>query len=141
MTRGQKIFAWSYGGATALSALAFIAIALLLAFGSTGCGTEKSSIVGPGAVLEDGLTVLPAGAYIRTIEYDGKLVKAWIVDADRNAPHGQPYKVIMILDYPCGAVGPLPEGHGRDCTDTNTPSDEPPTSSTDRKAGDPTADD
>ena len=133
----RRLFSFGYVGAVGLAGAFFFAVFLLVLFGATGCDTNKSHMpLAP--VLEDGVTVLPAGAYIRTIEYEGGTVKAWVVDG--RGPHGQPYKVIMVLDYPCGAVGPIPAGHGRDCTDTDTPSDEPPANPA-RWMGDPTADD
>jgi len=120
-------------------------LAVVAAVAITGCDTG-SSTTGFKPVLEDGVTVLPSGAYLAEIpsaghvrdEYVGDTVKAWIID-DPRGPHAAPYKVIMVLDYPCGAVGPLPEGHGRDCTDdpNGTPSDEPNPA---RRIGDPTAD-
>lgn len=120
---------------------------VLMMVGALGCDTDRGTPVGP--VLEDGVTVLPSGAYISEIPaqglvregYVGDTVKAWIID-DPRGPQAAPYKVIMVLDYPCGAVGPLPEGHGRDCTDdpNGTPSDEPPANPA-RWFGDPTSDD
>jgi hypothetical protein len=135
MTRGQKVVAYGYGGLTGFSALVFIALFIVIAFGSTGCDTNKSSLVGP---TREQVTVTPAGAYV---EIEGKMQKALVENdpAGRWAINGVSVKVIMVLDYPCGFIGPLPEGHGRDCTDdpNGTPSDEPPTA---RYIGDPTTD-
>lgn len=133
MTRGQKVFAFGYAGLTGLSALIFVGLFIVIAL--SGCGTAKESLVGP-AVSSGAVVSASSGAYIRTIEYEGKMVKAWVVD-DRSGPLMQTYKIIMILDYPCGFIGPIPDGHGRDCTDTSTPSDEPAA----RYIGDPTSDD
>jgi hypothetical protein len=92
---------------------------------------------------------VPANAYISSVVENGKVVPAWVVN-DRESPNG--IKVIMILDYPCGFIGPLPDGHGRDCYsdltasrigDPDSPerSGDPDTSERTRSIGDPTADD
>lgn len=109
-----------------------LVIAICFIAAVAGCGTNDSSVLGPA----QGQTVAThSGAYVTFVEIEGVMVKALVVD-DRDAPNG--VKVIMVLDYPCGFVGPLPAGHGRDCTDTDTPSDEPHDA---RYIGDPTADD
>lgn len=105
-------------------------LAALFAFCISGCGTSTMA-----PTSEQTNYVASSQAVLQEVVIDGKIVKAWVV---RDTVNGQ-YKVIMVLDYPCGAVGPLPQGHGRDCTDDpdGTPSDEPDA----RWAGDPTAED
>jgi len=100
-----------------------------------GCDTDKRTPLAPRTSVS-----VTVGAYLSTIEYEGRTVKAWVVN-DRNAPNG--VRVIMVLDYPCHFIGPMPVGHGADCTDDpdGTPSTEPPTPPTARHIGDPTADD
>jgi hypothetical protein len=101
-------------------------------------GCDTGSLVKP-PVTQDQLTAIPAGASIAWIEIEGQMQKALVQNdpTGRWSVNGVTVKVIMVLDYPCGFIGPLPEGHGRDCTDDpdGTPSDEPPTA---RYLGDPT---
>ena len=128
MTRFQKVVAYGYGGLTGLSALVFVALFLVIGLGTTGCGTDTQSLVGP---ANDQVTVTPAGSYVAYVEIEGKMQKALVQNdpTGRWAINGVSVKVIMVLDYPCGFIGPIQDGHGRDCTDTSTPSDEPPKNS------------
>jgi hypothetical protein len=117
---------------------------VLLALLSVGCNTKpESKLTGlpPSGV--------PNGAYLTTVVQDGVTVPAWVVN-DRESPNG--IRIIMILDYPCGFIGPMPEGHGQDCYsdltaarigDPDSPdrSGDPDTSERSRSIGDPTSDD
>ena len=132
MTKFQKGVATVWGGLTAFSALAFVALVLVLC--TTGCDTNKdTSLLG----VDRSGEVVASQSFTVYLE-DG--VKALVIpDRDgRWIVNGVTVKVIMVLDYACGFIGPIPAGHGRDCTDTDTPSDEPPTA---RYIGDPTSDD
>jgi hypothetical protein len=111
---------------------------LVVALAAACVGCEKGATTAP--TVAETQSVRSAEPVVEWIEFEGKTVKAlgyW----QRDTVQGMWFRVIMILDYPCGAIGPLPQGHGRDCTDDpdGRPSDEPV-----RKwewAGDPTSDD
>ena len=90
-----------------------IALALLV-----GCSPKQATAPNPPSI-----SAIHIGSSISDVIASGGILVRINPDGTRlyRMPNGAPnvvvgpISVIQILDYPCSFVGPIPQGHGRDC--------------------------